>query len=349
MTDSARTRKSSLLRRATASHSSAARRAIVAPTAIASDRAAQARARRAHRARQLINPLGGASPSARGEPPVLVRGAVSPIPVRPRTARPPRRHYDVALNVPGAEIRLPALPAIRVGWRLLSGAIVLACLAVLANIIFSDNFTVTEIQVSGVRRLSAKEVNLVLGMSGDSIFTISEARIRQQLHTAFPELKDIRVQISLPAKVAVSAAERQPVLVWQDGHSEQWVDAEGYAFPPRGQVEGLIVVQANNTPRLQAGDLPTSTQQILAPAIVDTLLAMSRQAPPDTPLVFDAEHGVGWDDPHGWHVYFGLNLDDMPLKLKVYQALAEYLTGQGIEPEFISVEFPHAPYYRMEQ
>ena len=66
-------------------------------------------------------------------------------------------------------------------------------------------------------------------------------------------------------------------------------------------------------------------------------------------LVYDSVHGLGWNDPKGWEVYFGSEDQDMEMKLTVYQALVDRLENEGIQPAMISVEYVHAPYYRMER
>jgi hypothetical protein len=71
--------------------------------------------------------------------------------------------------------------------------------------------------------------------------------------------------------------------------------------------------------------------------------------PADTLLVYDSEHGLGWNDPNGWEVFFGAEDQDMEMKLMVYQALVDRLQSEGIQPALISVEYVHAPYYRMER
>ena len=41
-----------------------------------------------------------------------------------------RRRYNVALNTQGAELRLPAVPVVKVGWRIISGFMVILTLFV---------------------------------------------------------------------------------------------------------------------------------------------------------------------------------------------------------------------------
>ena len=64
--------------------------------------------------------------------------------------------------------------------------------------------------------------------------------------------------------------------------------------------------------------------------------------------MYTAGHGLGWKDPRGWEVYFGMNLKDMEMKLRVYKTLVKRLGKEKIQPQLISVEYVHAPYYRLE-
>jgi hypothetical protein len=66
-------------------------------------------------------------------------------------------------------------------------------------------------------------------------------------------------------------------------------------------------------------------------------------------ILYDQEHGLGWNDPEGWQVYFGQDNGDIEMKLVVYKSLVEKLTQEGIFPTMISVDYVHAPYYRVEQ
>ena len=65
-------------------------------------------------------------------------------------------------------------------------------------------------------------------------------------------------------------------------------------------------------------------------------------------LVYDARYGLGWQDPLGWQVYFGHSGDDMQTKLNVYLSMVEHLLNRNIQPAIISVEYPSAPFYRMQ-
>lgn len=296
-----------------------------------------------------------------------------------------RRRYDIALDVPGAELRLPAFPSVRLGWRAVSGLMVVLMLASLYFLWTSAAFRVNTVAAEGLQRLTVGDLNAVLGLFDRSIFTVDPAEVEETLRLAFPEFSSVSVRLGLPANVDIRVAERQPVLAWLQDGSEVWIDAEGVAFPPRGNpvsdenAQPLARVEAHSAPDgfdpgavLQSGGLGNlpylvpqavdaagemalpARQNQIDPALVASILALSPQVPADTLLVFDAEHGLGWTDPHGWEVYFGSQIlagleSDMNSRLMVYQALVERLDAEGIQPAFISVEFIHGPFYGMER
>ena len=67
-----------------------------------------------------------------------------------------------------------------------------------------------------------------------------------------------------------------------------------------------------------------------------------------TPLLYDAENGVGWTDPQGWQVYLGTDPADIDLKLAEYQVIVADLLQRNLQTVLINLEYLHAPYYRME-
>ena len=285
--------------------------------------------------------------SSSSQPPVMSRHGVGGSPVVRRTGSTPRRRYDIALNVPGAEIRLPSLPQVQVGWRLISGLIAAAMLAVLYGMFFTPMFKVESVEVIGAQRLTATDINQALGLYGEIIFAINPAEVQEQLEAAFPELASIELAVGLPRSIALSVVERTPALAWVQDGQETWMDAEGIGFPPRGEVEGLLRVQASGLP-LGAEQEGIREHLVLKPALVEGMLAMQAYLPEGGQLLFDAGRGFGWEDGRGWRVFFGQEISEINLKLNTYQTLVETLGEQGVTPALISVEYLDAPYYRLE-
>lgn len=280
-------------------------------------------------------------------PPVLVRRDWATVPLQERSPNRPRRRMDVALNIPGAEVRLPALPEIRLNWRLASGMLALLMLALLFHLWYADAYRVQDIEVTGLERLNGNDLATVMGVLGEPLFAVDPARARQELQLAFPQLKTVSVRIALPDRVKVVVEERQPILGWTQDNKVLWVDAEGVAFTPRGEAEALVMVDAQNSPQGE-GKIGDANVPWVDPHLVTILKNMAERAPEGATLAYSADHGLGWNDPHGWQVYFGMDVSNIDAKLLVYQAMVQRFEQDGIQPRMISLENIHAPYYRLD-
>ena len=305
--------------------------------------------------------------------PVVIRGTVSPLPVQKPVMNKERRQYKIALNTPGAEVRLPSISLGRPGWRILSGFVVVCMLAAIYALYNLPQFQFGPANVTGSKRVTAADISAILKTDGTSAIEAKPQELAVALKNAFHEFSSVSVTVSLPASLNVTVAERQPVLFWDQGATTLWVDKNGFAFPIRGDAGvKLIDVQAEgNPPSLviapspAAGTtaLPSATQVSAAPAVqaansggpfltpslVSAILTLGAQAPENTPVIFNPKYGLGWKDPEGWQVYFGSDLTDLDMKLAEYKAIVQQLNQQGIKPFMISVEFPHAPFYRLEK
>ena len=306
-------------------------------------------------------------------PPVMVRGGMGGMAFgrnassKSRKGKSPRRRIDVPLGVPGAEVRLPSIPLVHLGWRAVSMIMVLMMIGSLFLMWKAPVFQVKTIEAKGLQHLTVGDLNAVMGTFGKSVFSLNPSELKNSLQQSFPELSKISVRVNLPASVNVVVTERQPVISWRQDDREYWVDAEGISFTPRGtldkplvQVEGHGTLPGTNsatTPSDQVSLPPGITTTMttpspslrLSPDLVNAILELGSKMPADTLLVYDSEHGLGWNDPGGWDVFFGSEDEDMPMKLAVYQALVDKLQNEGIQPAMISVEYVHAPYYRTER
>ena len=286
--------------------------------------------------------------------PVLMRSGKATMPVRRRKPARARRRYDVALGNTGAELRLPALPQVGLGWRAVSGLMAALLVALLFYFWNTPTYRVQAVEVRGVQRLNAKHVNAALNLSGVPIFALDPAQLETILVQAFPEFSSVDVSLGLPNAVRVTVTERQPVVAWRQENSTTWVDAEGIAFPPRGEVGALPVVASEVSLAFSASeealaDDPAAKFRLLSPDLVAAIQSLSRHVPDGTLILYDPEFGLGWEDPQGWVVYFGMSPTEMETRLRIYEALSQKLVAEGVRPALISMEHMHAPYYKMER
>lgn len=280
--------------------------------------------------------------SPRKMPPVQSRSALG-IENQAVDSRPlPRRRVDVPLPASGAEIRLPAVPAVSNKWRVLSGLLAAGLLVGMIMLPQANLFQVKGIQIQGLEHYTESEISQAINVTGSSIFFINPNLIKDDLRLTYPGLSGISVKVSWPAGVLISLEERIPVLAWNWNGHVRWVDGNGVAFEPHHQGVDLIQVNSTMLP-------PTIENRFVDPRIVDTVAVLATYLPRDVALLFDTVHGLGWQDQRGWIVYFGFNDDDAHQKMQIYQALVEYLEGKRITPRVINVEYLDSPYFRMEQ
>ena len=287
-------------------------------------------------------------------PPVMVRGGVigAPLPVRKSGKSRPKRRFDVTLNIPGAEMRLPSLPQVSIDMRLFSGVLVAALGFLLYQLWNSPSFRVEGLNIVGLQRLNSRDVNAILDVEGESIFAIDPKALEKKAREAFPEFASVKVDVGLPRDVQVTVEERLPILTWHQEGRTVLVDANGVAFPQRdegGSVPAVVVEASSSPPVSRIGDsFEANTTQFMPVEMVSGILSMSAQAPKDTPLVYDAKHGLGWKDTRGWDVYFG-DVRDIDVKLRIYNVMLKQFKKDKVQPVLVSLEYVHAPYYRLER
>ena len=271
--------------------------------------------------------------------------------VSARVSRTATRHNnaDFAFSLGRADVRAPALSIPQFGTRWVSAALTLFLVFIIYTMSTASTFTVSAADVLGNQRLSADEINAVLGAKGQPIFKVDPAQIAFNLRSTFHDLSSARVHVGFPNHITVDVVERTPVLAWyQNGVVANWIDVKGVAFTARGDVPGLVQVAANGNPVNVASDPaePAYEQPFIEPEMVASMVQLSPDVPSGSPMIFDPQYGMGWQDPRGWFVYFGQNTVDIPMKLKVYSAIVDTFVQDGIQPKLVSMEYLDAPFYK---
>jgi len=296
--------------------------------------------------------------SYRELPPITARGVVNDFAIE-RRKKAGKRRFNAAISLSRIRglsrptVRSLPLPRVKIrfGWRFLSFFLVLLFGAGLYLFWTLPDFRVTAARVSGNQRIPADEINSVLGLDGYPVFLLTPEQIRVRALQAYPELASVKVAIDLPNIVSVSVTERQPVIQWQQDDGYTWIDETGTAFRPRGEAQGLIVVQALGAPPT----ISASEEDSLTPApfiseeTVKALTALAPHLPAGTPILYHPVTGLSWTDERGWQAVFGSGGDDVDAKVLVYTAMIDWLTQRGIRPILINVAYPDAPFYRVEQ
>lgn len=296
-------------------------------------------------------------------PPVMVRGT-DYAPLRPtkqkRRVKSVKRRYDISLATPGVagvEIRLPSLPVLHLNWRILSFGLVVGLSILLYFMLNNPMFRVGWVEIEGIIRLTSEEINRTLNVIDQPIFSLNPDQIKGVLDQAYPELKDISIQLGLPAQVKILVQERVPLIAWVQDQAIYWIDGDGYAFSPQGTAENLVTVIAAGSPpsppqiqlEFESVEALSDDRAFMTPELVNAILLMRSQAPEDVDLAYDPNHGLGWGDKQGWSVFFGIDHEQIDMKLLVYKSIVKKIKSEGITPALINLEHVHAPYYRMER
>jgi len=273
-----------------------------------------------------------------------------------------RRKVYLPAETPGSELRLPAIPVIKVGWRLLSTLLVILLGFGIYVLKFSPTFTVSELTLNGAQRILAEEILDKLNLQGEPIIELIPAEIESQILADFPDIKAASVSIELPANLTISIEERIPAITWyNEENPSYWVDENGYTFPIRGEATIPMAVHATGDPpqnfayaisNAESAD-GTGMETSLPIAQVDpqfviSVLKLRNIIPAGTELLYDSQKGLGWTDQRGWKVYLGTDTSQIDLKLAEYQKIVDAILARNLQPVLISVEYIHAPYYRLE-
>lgn len=272
------------------------------------------------------------------------------------------RRYDISMSTPFEQARsfnVPktpgisfTMPNISYGPRLLSFFIAIFCLVDLYLMLTVDPFIVHNADILGNNRVSTQEIQDVLRIANLPAALLDPEQVQTNILAAFPDISTAQVEVNLPNNVVISVEERTPLVAWQQDGQTVWVDAMGYAFSPRGQVERLPTITAAGAPPTPGRidpEQPIGARPFLPTDLSKTIETLLPNLPQGAALVFDPQYGLGWSDPKGWKVYFGNSNGDNTLKLQVYQTMLDYLGKKNIQPILISVEYPNAPFYRVKQ
>ena len=268
----------------------------------------------------------------------------------------------------------------RIGWRVISFALAIGFAYGIYQLWNSPQFLVSSISINGLQRIDKDEVLEKIDITGQRIFMVNTNTIREILNRTYPELWDIRINLNMPNQVKIKLTERQPMIIWDNGAQSMWIDAEGYLIPARNAQQDLLVIKADSPPAYQLAiedeNSPNETdeekiqtiirdkpqikgelQQSLffafpkkiTSGLLTAILQLNAWMPDEKELLYEAVRGVGWEDARGWNVFIGSKLESINDKMLMYETIVRNLEEKGIQPNMVSVEFLHAPYFRLDE
>ena len=287
---------------------------------------------------------------------------------------PFERPFPLSADGPLQKPQEKIVKKIRIGWRVFSGILVILFSAGILVAWRSPDYQVGVVEIKGIERISQDDVNHSFDITQKPIVTIKPDEIVQKISSAFPEFKDINVTVSLPNIVTIHLNERKPFIAWKVNEMTIWVDADGIVFPVRGQAGELLTIESYSLPVFSHPKEKDETEilmdkfqpkrnywklppysmiwyeyhRLIDPGFLDAVVRLNTQIPSEKVLLFDPHRGLGWNDPHGWKIFVGFNLERINEKWLAYEKIVSELISQGIRPTLVSVEYLNAPYYRLD-
>ncbi len=256
------------------------------------------------------------------------------------TSRPNRAPGILRGPVGGPESTRSSVQQVNAGrpipWRVFSGLLVVSLIALLLMFFNVDVFYVRGISVSGISYLNDREVFALAGISGQHVFQVDAAEVRQNL-LASPSVADAAVTVGWGSPmVHIDVQERQPALVWQQAGIAMWVDVQGRIMRQREERDDLLQISAETL--LDGPPGATVDRDVVAGA-----LQLEALLPELSALRYHPDYGLGFNDSRGWQVWFGTGTD-MSEKLTIYLSTVADLLRRNITPRAIYVINPDRPW-----
>jgi cell division septal protein FtsQ len=257
---------------------------------------------------------------------------------------PARRRRKLFMTTAAGETRLvPAVLDAAMSARAISVVILfLAALAAL-DLALGEAFYIYHPAVTGNQRVPADEIVAASQIETLHVLWLQPEHAAETLVNNMTEVRSAFIWCGLPAECAIQVLEREPAFEWRQGQTRTWVDAEGVAFPARGQSPDVPVIEAaSNVPALLPGHQVDR-------ALVNTLLELVRVLPEVKAFRYTTERGVEFSDPQGnWPVYVGVERfepGEMAARVAMWKAVAADLALRNVRPKYVDVRYPQAPYY----
>jgi len=253
---------------------------------------------------------------------------------------PARRRKTMLLTTATGETRLvPAVLDIAMSVRAISAAILFVVTLAAYELVMNEMFYIYNPAVVGNQRVPASEIVAASQIETLHVLWLQPDRAALSLLQRMPELQTAYVGCALPAECTIQVAERAPLFEWKQSQTRTWIDAEGIAFPARGQTPAILVIEvAPDVPAL----LPGKT---VSRDLMTTVTELIRVLPEVKTFRFTTVRGIEFTDPQNhWTVYVGVG-SDIAARVSMWKAVSANLAARNVRAKFVDVRYPQAPFY----
>jgi cell division septal protein FtsQ len=247
------------------------------------------------------------------------------------------RRFETAGTLAIGRVRGLARPHLRWLWRVLL-AVVVVIVGVAVWGLLDDRFYVYDADVVGTVRLSQEQVFWASDLPGLHVLWVNADQVEGQILAELPSLESAEVACQLPSNCTITVVERQPRMMWNDSGQLWGVDANGLIFPAEEAFTEAWVVR---------GPLPRDEDELLVEPVRVALAELWTSGVEIAPeLVYVPNRGFMIIDSRGWRVIVGQGTG-MKGRLEALETIAADLEARGVDPKFVDVRFPDAPYYSL--
>jgi hypothetical protein len=262
-------------------------------------------------------------------------------PMLPRTPPRRRRARDRDREQTRRSERVRPRGMVWMSWRWVSGTLSISLLVLLIGLLSSSAFYVSSVSVGGVNYLTREEVFQFSDVSQKHIFWVDAEAVEARLESN-NNIAEAEVRVGWPpGLVQILVRERDPAIVWEQNTQRVWVDINGQAmFQREDRPDLLRIVYDPNETQPEATIGPDT---YLSTEIVHGALLLKSRLPSIDVLLYHPVKGLGWRDPRGWMVWFGIG-DNMAMKARVYESLVATNIDQ-LQFGEVDVSDPDNPVY----
>ncbi len=212
-------------------------------------------------------------------------------------------------------------------------------------------YQITQMPIEGVYAIPTTEILAYSGLPGQHIFAVDPETIAERISQT-PGIIAATVEVSWPNQARITVLEDTPVAVVLQGDSTLWVNKAGDLLPARLDIPELLHIRTEvslamglDEQDMAVGGEAAAVRGRIPTAVLAGAQQLQTLLPAQNSFRYNHQHGLIYDDPQGWAVYFGTG-EDMHQKLAVYNVLLNELRAQGLTPEYISVSNQHQPFYK---
>jgi cell division septal protein FtsQ len=256
-----------------------------------------------------------------------------------KSKAPAKRRKVFTVTANGQTRLVPAVLDAAMSARAISVAILFSAVLAAFELAAGEAFYIYSPAVVGNQRVPAAEIVAASSLETLHVLWLQPERAARTLTEKMPEVRSAFIWCGLPAECTIEVLEREPMFEWKQNQTRTWVDAEGIAFPARGPAPSIPVIEiAPEVPALLPG-------RQVKPELIGAVQELVRVLPDIKGLHYTPGRGIEFTDPQGnWPVYVGVG-PDMAERVSMWKSVSANLVSRKIQPKFIDVRYPQAPYY----